>query len=230
MCRNAWGREHDNIIELIEDARTSFRTDKEENAIYIEGLERGIALHHSGLPRRYRTAVETLFRIGFLRIIFSTETLAVGINMPCKSTVFIGDSLQLNTLMYRQTSGRAGRRGFDTFGHIIFWEIPFLKIKRLLCASLPVLCGEFPVTPTAILRSFQLLNVIRSKHVNAQELLIDNKQKCEDLKSLHSAEISALESSLVRMFQVPLFSIKNIKEINVQDSVQLNLAIKYAFR
>lgn len=58
--------------------------------------------HHNGLGRRYRAAVEMLFRMGFLRIVFSTETLSLGVNMPCKATVFLGDSVLLTPLLYRQ--------------------------------------------------------------------------------------------------------------------------------
>ncbi|XP_026191734.1 uncharacterized helicase C28H8.3 [Cyclospora cayetanensis] len=49
--------------------------------------------------------------------------------------------------MFKQAGGRAGRRGYDSAGHIIFWEVPFRRINRLLEARLPVFSGDFPVTP-----------------------------------------------------------------------------------
>jgi superfamily II RNA helicase len=55
----------------------------------------------------------SLFRIGFCRVVVSTEELALGVNMPAKAAVFCGDSTALNALNYRQCAGRAGRRGFD---------------------------------------------------------------------------------------------------------------------
>ena len=74
----------------------------------IEALRRGIAVHHSGCNRLYRHTVEMLFRRGFIRVVFATGTLALGINMPCVTTVFCGDSVFLTALEYRQASGRAG--------------------------------------------------------------------------------------------------------------------------
>lgn len=197
-------------------------------------MERGIGLHHNGLPRRYRAAVESLFRKGYLRIVFSTETLAVGINMPCKSTVFIGDSLQLTPLMYRQTSGRAGRRGFDTFGHIVFWELSFSKLKRLACARLPVLSGEFPVTPTLVLRTFQLLNTVRTQHILGLSNAIEKKRPILELKSLrqqYKVEEVILEGSLARLYQNPLFSISSTDaREDSEEAARVKWAIKYAFR
>ncbi|KAK0620209.1 hypothetical protein B0T14DRAFT_225802 [Immersiella caudata] len=65
-----------------------------------------------------------LFRKGYLTVVVATGTLAMGgINMPCKIVVFTGDSIYLTALNYRQASGRAGRRGFDVLGNIVFHEV-----------------------------------------------------------------------------------------------------------
>lgn len=119
----------------------------------VEGLRRGIGMHHEGLKRTYRGAVEILFRRGYLRVVFATGTLALGINMPCRSTIFCGDSLELTGLMYRQMSGRAGRRGFDLLGQVIFLDKPFSKIQRLITSDLSTLAGEFTLSPTILLRA-----------------------------------------------------------------------------
>lgn len=119
----------------------------------LVGLRRGIGMHHEGLKKTYRDAVEILFRKGYLRVVFATGTLALGINMPCRSTIFCGDSLELNGLMYRQMSGRAGRRGFDLLGQVIFLDKPFSKIQRLITSDLPTLAGEFTLSPTILLRA-----------------------------------------------------------------------------
>lgn len=124
----------------------------------MESLKRGIGVHHAGMNRKYRQAVEMLFRKGFLRVVIATGTLALGINMPCATVVFSGDSVFLTALNYRQAAGRAGRRGFDLLGNVVFQNIATAKVCRLLSSRLPDLTGHFPVTTTLILRLFTLLH------------------------------------------------------------------------
>lgn len=118
----------------------------------LDGLYRGIGMHHEGCKTQYRQAVEILFRRGYLRVVFATGTLALGINMPCRTTIFCGDSLDLNGLMFRQMSGRAGRRGFDLLGQVVFLDMSFLKVRRLIASDLSTLTGEFQLSPTHLLR------------------------------------------------------------------------------
>ena len=78
--------------------------------------------------------------------------------MPCKTVVFSGDSVYLTALNFRQCAGRAGRRGFDILGNVVFHGIPFDKACRLLSSRLPDLNGHFPITTTLVLRLFTLLH------------------------------------------------------------------------
>ncbi|CAG8479082.1 3193_t:CDS:2 [Funneliformis caledonium] len=136
---------------------------KMKEPLLIEALKRGIGVHHAGLPRKYLSAVEILFRRRQLRVVIATGTLALGINMPCKTVIFVGDSVFLGALQYRQMSGRAGRRGFDLRGHVIFFGINITKISRLLMSGLPNLSGHFPLSTTLMLRSFNLINQCKVK-------------------------------------------------------------------
>ncbi|KAF8551588.1 P-loop containing nucleoside triphosphate hydrolase protein [Imleria badia] len=120
-------------------------------------LRRGIAVHHSGMHKRYRILVESLFRQGFIRIIFATGTLALGINAPTKTSIFCGDSPYLTALVYRQCAGRAGRRGYDLLGKVVFYGLPMDRVQRLTLSKLPSLGAGFPVTSTLVLRLFNLL-------------------------------------------------------------------------
>lgn len=124
----------------------------------IDALQRGVGVHHAGMNRKYRQIVEILFRKGFLRVIVATGTLALGINMPCKTVVFSGDSVFLTALNYRQCAGRAGRRGFDLLGNVVFQGISREKVCRLISSRLPSLNGHFPMTTTLVLRLFTLLH------------------------------------------------------------------------
>ena len=123
-----------------------------------EALHRGIGVHHAGMNRRYRQVVEILFRRGFLRLVVATGTLAMGINMPCKTVVFSGDSIFLAAQNYRQASGRAGRRGFDLLGNVVFNGIPRERVYEIMSSRLPDLRGQFPISTTLILRLSALLN------------------------------------------------------------------------
>ncbi|KAI1382467.1 P-loop containing nucleoside triphosphate hydrolase protein [Hypoxylon crocopeplum] len=125
---------------------------------FIEALRRGLGVHHAGMNRQYRQVVEILFRKGYLTIVVATGTLALGLNMPCKTVVFTGDTVYLTALNYRQASGRAGRRGFDVLGNVVFHGIPPRRALEIMSARLPDLRGQFPTSVTLVLRLFGLLH------------------------------------------------------------------------
>ncbi|KAK4189457.1 hypothetical protein QBC35DRAFT_493254 [Podospora australis] len=124
----------------------------------IHALQRGVGVHHAGMNRKYRQVVEMLFRKGFLTVVVATGTLAMGINMPCKTVVFTGDSVYLTSLNYRQASGRAGRRGFDLLGNVVFHNIHPHRVFEIMSAKLPDLRGQFPLSVTLVLRLLTLLH------------------------------------------------------------------------
>ncbi|WEV47669.1 DEAD/DEAH box helicase [Bifidobacterium sp. ESL0690] len=89
-------------------------------------LEEGFAPHHAGMVALFRQIVERLFEEGLVKMVFATETLALGINMPARCVVieklekFNGvDHVTLTPGEYTQLTGRAGRRGIDTIGHAV---------------------------------------------------------------------------------------------------------------
>lgn len=125
-------------------------------------------------------SVERLYRKGFLRVVVATGTLALGINMPCSTVVFCGDSVFLTALNYRQASGRAGRRGFDPLGNVIFHGIHPSKAYQLVSSRLPDLNGHFPITTSLVLRLFILLhNSNGSEHaVRSINALLSQPRLC----------------------------------------------------
>jgi ATP-dependent RNA helicase HelY len=108
---------------------------------WLEGLGRGIAAHHAGMIPAFKETVEELFRNGLVKVVFATETLALGINMPARTVVlesltkFTGEKHELMTPGdYTQLTGRAGRRGIDELGHAVVLLqrfTPFETITRL---------------------------------------------------------------------------------------------------
>lgn len=130
-----------------------------------ELLPRGIAYHHAGLLPGLKVLVETLFARGYLRAVFATDTLALGINMPARAVVvgslskFDGQEMRLLTPNeYRQLTGRAGRRGMDVRGAAVIpyspWE-PFEESFQRITAEL------LPVTSSFVIRYNSVLNLWR---------------------------------------------------------------------
>src|SRR4051812_40826629 len=97
---------------------------------WLEGLGRGVAAHHAGLLPAFKEVVEELFQRKLVKVVFATETLALGINMPARTVVleklekFNGEGrVPITPGEYTQVTGRAGRRGIDVEGHsVIVWQ------------------------------------------------------------------------------------------------------------
>ena len=97
---------------------------------WLEGLQRGVAAHHAGLLPAFKEVVEELFQRKLVKVVFATETLALGINMPARTVVlerlekFNGEArVPITPGEYTQLTGRAGRRGIDVEGHcVIQWR------------------------------------------------------------------------------------------------------------
>jgi len=123
---------------------------------WVEGLGAGVAAHHAGLVPAFRQTVEACFAAGLLQVVFATETLSVGINMPARTVVierfdkFGGAGrATLTSGEYAQMTGRAGRRGLDHEGHaVVLWsaDIAFVDMARVAQAPPPALRSSFRPT------------------------------------------------------------------------------------
>eukprot|EP00455_Lapot_gusevi_P053730 TRINITY_DN8457_c0_g1_i4.p1 TRINITY_DN8457_c0_g1~~TRINITY_DN8457_c0_g1_i4.p1 ORF type:complete len:434 (-),score=177.98 TRINITY_DN8457_c0_g1_i4:309-1610(-) len=104
-----------------------------------------------------------MFRGRHLKIVLATGTLAFGVNMPCRTTVFCMDHKKLTPLIYRQMSGRAGRRGYDDVGHVVFFGLPTERASHLMTSQLSSLQGSYPLTTALSMRSVVLYNQVEDK-------------------------------------------------------------------
>ncbi|MFO0409157.1 MAG: DEAD/DEAH box helicase [Dolichospermum sp.] len=103
----------------------------------VAPLYRGIAAHHAGILPAWKVLVEELFQQGLIKVVFATETLAAGINMPARTTVISTLSKRtdnghrlLNASEFLQMAGRAGRRGMDLQGYVVTLQTPFEGAKE----------------------------------------------------------------------------------------------------
>ncbi|MBE9008263.1 RNA helicase [Fortiea sp. LEGE XX443] len=103
----------------------------------IAPLYRGVAAHHAGILPAWKVLVEELFQQGLIKVVFATETLAAGINMPARTTVISTLSKRtdtghrlLNASEFLQMAGRAGRRGMDKQGYVVTVQTPFEGAKE----------------------------------------------------------------------------------------------------
>ncbi len=134
----AWGvrlngpDERDEVRRVV-DARCADIPDEDLAVLgyweWVEALERGVAAHHAGLLPTFKEVVEELFSRGLVKVVFATETLALGVNMPARSVVleklvkWNGEThADMTPGEYTQLTGRAGRRGIDVEGHaVVLW-------------------------------------------------------------------------------------------------------------
>ncbi|HYF45925.1 MAG TPA: DEAD/DEAH box helicase, partial [Acidimicrobiales bacterium] len=127
-------------IADIVDEHVQGLTDRDLAALQFgawrDGLEAGVAAHHAGMVPPFKEAVEACFVQGLVKVVFATETLALGINMPARSVVisslskFTGERHErLTPSQYTQLTGRAGRRGIDDHGTAIVLWSPYVAFS-----------------------------------------------------------------------------------------------------
>ena len=129
----------------------------------VKLLRKGIGIHHAGLMSVLREMTEILFSKGYIKILFCTETMSVGINLPIKTCVFTdiykhdGSSMRLlQGHEYSQCSGRSGRLGLDTVGHVIhlnnlFRDTSATAYKTMMNGKPQTLTSKFKISYNLLL-------------------------------------------------------------------------------
>lgn len=142
---------------------------------HIEYLIQGVASHHAGLLPAWKNLVEKLFQKGLIKVVFATETLAAGINMPARSTVISSTSKRtdsghrmLTANEFLQMSGRAGRRGMDEVGYVTVVGTPFQtpeEVAELVLSNSNPLESKFSPSYSMVLNLLQRFNLEESKEL-----------------------------------------------------------------
>jgi len=119
------------------------------NHALIRGLRRGIAIYTNEVGFScYRRQVQMLASQGRLAVVFSDSALAYGVNMPFRSCIFCGDmGDELTPLIAQQMQGRAGRRGMDVQGNVIYLGMDWSYIENLMLGQISQVTGKEPKYP-----------------------------------------------------------------------------------
>jgi len=112
-------------------------------------IEKGVCFHHAGLPVIIKEVIEKMFKEGHIKVLFATETVAIGVNMPIRTLVLTSVEknmgirvLPLNAAEFKQICGRAGRRGLDSKGLVVF--LPFYEPPSEHYTKTALLFGPMP--------------------------------------------------------------------------------------
>jgi superfamily II RNA helicase len=173
---------HEITTNLLEfDSKVSYTIDKECEQIIrklpnykeymnlpeylnmVSLLRKGVAMHHSGLMPVLKEIVEILFAKGFIKLLFATESVAIGLNLPVKTCIFTDiykhDGTNMRVLQaheYTQAAGRAGRLGLDSVGHVIhlnnlFRDTNIVAYKTMMNGKPQVLKSKFKISYNLLL-------------------------------------------------------------------------------
>lgn len=188
------------LVSLVNEAETALLKDKIDTFLawnpeaaragQVEPLYQGIAAHHAGILPAWKGLVEELFQAGLIKVVFATETLAAGINMPARTTVISTLSKRTDSghrlLMaseFLQMSGRAGRRGMDDRGHVVTIETPFEGAKE---ASYLATVGADPLVSQFTPGYGMVLNLLQTHTLEEARELIE-RSFGQYLATLHLA-------------------------------------------
>ncbi len=155
--------EREQVLRLFDELAARYRAPAGRRLQHLRALAaNGISFHHAGLLPVHKEIIERLYTTGLIKVLFTTETFALGINMPVASVVF--DALEkfdgvdfgvLSTRDYYQMAGRAGRRGMDDEGFVYSripdFRIPKPEIQRLLSGRFEPIRSQFQMSYSTLL-------------------------------------------------------------------------------
>lgn len=176
-------------------------------------LDNGVGYHHAGMLPILREYVELLFQNKLLKVIFATETLGVGLNMPARTVVFtaiekpngLDTKRALRPDEFWQMAGRAGRRGMDTHGFVVYYPLKepasSLEVQEIMCGQMPSVRSQLVIDPITVLRT-----------LNRKDGDNDNSSMAKTLLSFQNIKaVTELENMLA---SVPTYDELTMNDIN----------------
>ena len=182
-------RECEQIVRKLPNYEEYLKLPEYVNTVKL--LRKGVGIHHAGLIPILREMTELLFARGFIKILFCTETMSVGINLPVKTTIFTdvnkfnGDTIRmLYGHEYTQAGGRAGRLGLDTVGHVIhlnnlFRNVDSVSYKQMMNGKPQKLVSKFKISYNLLLNLMDIGETDFNKYTRKSMIqdTIDNEMR-----------------------------------------------------
>jgi superfamily II RNA helicase len=158
-------------------------------------IQKGVCFHHAGLPVIIKEIVEQMFKEGYVKVLFATETVAIGVNMPIRTLVLpsveksIGASMQsLNAAEFKQICGRAGRRGLDSKGSVVF--LPFYDSLSEIHVKNELLFGPMPKIESKMeLTYHSYLKLLRSDVMGRNDFFDNSLMSVQNSKIIKGINI-----------------------------------------
>ena len=182
-------------------------------------LMKGVAFHHSGLVSIIKEIIEIVFKKGLVKILFATETFAVGVNTPTRTVVFTELTKHTNngrrfisTAEYRQMSGRAGRKGLDNIGHVILlpvFDFPDeTELKSVVFGHVPEIRSRFKWNYQIYLKLLQASNIDlnkfvdkslanRENNVNIELMMIDLEKLIKEHNDIIDEQLTPNDKNII---------------------------------
>ena len=226
-------RECEQIIRKLPNYEEYLHLPEYINTVKL--LRKGVGIHHAGLMPILREMTELLFARGFIKILFCTETMSVGINLPVKTTIFTdinkfnGEIVRtLYSHEYTQAAGRAGRLGLDSVGHVIhlnnlFRNVDSVSYKQMMNGKPQALTSKFKLSYNLLLNLLDIGDKNLVQFASKSMITGDIDSQIEVLNTKISKLQTELDNlnSCVGHLRTPLEIIQELIELkkNIHSSV-----------
>lgn len=225
-------RECEQIIRKLPNFEEYLRLP--EYVSLVQLLRKGVGIHHAGLMPVLREMVELLFSRGFIKVLFCTETMSVGINLPVKTTLFTdvhkfngSITRTLYSHEYTQAAGRAGRLGLDTVGHVIhlnnlFHPVDGVSYRAMMNGKPQTLSSKFKISYHLILNLLDIGDNQLTQFAGRSMLTGDlDDQKRGVLDRLTKAQ-NNLNALPAKHWKTPTECLVEYKDIKARVSMTVN--------
>ena len=190
-------------------------------------LSKGIAIHHSGMMPVLREIVELFFAKGYVKFMFCTETVAIGLNLPVKTTIFTDinkhDGEHFRTLLgheFVQASGRAGRLGLDVVGHVIhlnniFKDTDRISYKQMMSGKPQLMSSKFKLSHNLLLNLIDIGDTNVTDFANKSMITGDIANSLKDINTTITTTKSQLAVLInaVACFNTPIKVVEEYMEL-----------------